>query len=279
MQELRFQKRVVFIDAYNLMHRARFGFVDGPYNVIFNFFRGLRPLVEKFNPDKIYFVMEGHPQERFDIYPEYKANRKVGLTPKKLEALEDFRRQRDIIYELIKHFPIECIYHPDYECDDLIASLITGRHSDDECIVLSNDTDFIQIYALHPRASVYSPIKKTFLMPTQYDYVAWKALVGDTADNIKGVPRVGKKTADSILSSNLDDWLEDNPEKAQIFKRNVQLIKFSDLSDRLDECVTWQTEEDFSYIKERFDEMEFSSITTDKSWAKFVSTFSKINNK
>lgn len=267
--------RVVLIDGYNLMHRARFGFASGPYNIVYNFFRGLRPLVEKFNPDKIYFVLEGSPKERIELYPEYKANRKKGMTPEKEIKLEDFRRQKAIICELMSHFPIETLLHSDYECDDVIANLILHRHPEDECIILSNDTDFIQLYSQHPKTSIYSPVKKDYLEPTDYDYISWKALVGDSSDNIKGVPRVGKKTAQSILNGDINLWMESNPEKAKIFNRNIELIRFADLSDRMDQLEVKESCENLEYVKDRFNEMEFFSVTKDKPWAKFVTTFSK----
>lgn len=269
--------RVLLIDGYNLLHRSRYGFVAGPHNVVFNFFRGLRPLVEKFSPDKVYFVLEGSPKERLEIYPEYKANRKAGMTPEKELEFEDFKRQKEIIYELIRKMPFESVYHPQYECDDVIANLIIHRHANDECIVLSNDTDFIQLYQLHSNTSVYSPVKKDYLLPTEYSYVAWKALVGDSSDNITGVPRVGKKTAKSILNGNLELWLNKNPEKAKIFERNVKLITFADLTDKLDELIVWESKADFNHIKDRFNDLEFYSITKDKPWGRFVETFSALS--
>jgi len=45
--------------------------------LIYNFFRNLRPIIEVFSPDKCFFVLEGHPQFRYDLFSEYKANRIV----------------------------------------------------------------------------------------------------------------------------------------------------------------------------------------------------------
>ncbi|MGI9571987.1 MAG: hypothetical protein ACR2L5_01550, partial [Candidatus Actinomarinaceae bacterium] len=56
--------KILLLDAYNLIHRARSGFSSGEYPVIYNFFRGVRPLIEKFSPDIVYFVLEGNPQFR-----------------------------------------------------------------------------------------------------------------------------------------------------------------------------------------------------------------------
>lgn len=267
--------RVLLLDGYNLMHRARYGFTSGPYNVVYNFFRGIRPLIEKFSPDKVYVVMEGHPKFRYELFPEYKANRKKGMTPEKQASYEDFKRQREIIYDLLAKFPFDVIHHPDYEGDDLIANLIRWKHSNDECIVISNDTDFIQLYAEDATVSVYSPVKKEFLLPTEYNYVQWKSLVGDTSDNIWGVPRVGNKTALKILNNGLEDWLEKNPDKAKIYWRNHQLISFADMEDDMEYSV-WSRTVDFEYIKEKFNEMEFYSMTKEKTWDKFVSTFERL---
>ena len=67
--------KVLLLDAYNLIYRAKSGFMKGDYPVVYNFFRGLRPLVEKHNPDKVYFVLEGNPEFRKTINTAYKANR------------------------------------------------------------------------------------------------------------------------------------------------------------------------------------------------------------
>lgn len=270
--------RVVFLDGYNLMHRSRYGFVTGEYSVIFNFFRSLRSLVEKFRPNKVYFVLEGRPKHRFDIFPEYKENRRVGLTPDKLEEYEKFREQRTVIEDLVENFPIETVFHPDYECDDVIAELIK-EHPDDECIVISNDTDFIQLYNKYTNVSIYSPVKKEFLFPTEYDYVSWKALVGDSSDNISGVPRVGKKTASKILKneSSLKEWIDSSsPDKVKIFERNVELIRFADMSDSLSDTVRRPGIKNWSYVKSKFEDFEFDSIIRNSYWEKFVNTFNGI---
>ena len=266
--------KVLLLDGYNLMHRARYGFTKGPYNVVYNFFRGIRPLIEKFNPDVTYFALEGNPKYRYEIYPDYKANRKNNLTPEKLASYEDFKVQRDLICNLITKFPIHTIKHERYEGDDLIANLTWGRHSKDQCVVISNDTDFIQLYE-QGNVSIYSPTKKEFLMPTEYNYVFWKALVGDTSDNIKGVSGVGNKTAKKILC-NIDLWIDNNPQKAKIFKRNVSLITLADMSDDMNKVIHTKPDTNFEYVKSRFNEMEFNSMTKEKTWNKYVSTFDKL---
>ena len=130
-------KKIVMLDAYNLIHRARSGFTRGDYAIVYNFFRGLRPLIEMHNPDKVYFVLEGAPAHRTETMAEYKADR--------VSPGDSFHRQKKIIIDMVtKAFPFEVCKADDLECDDLIGNL--ARHHDalgDECVVISGDSDFI----------------------------------------------------------------------------------------------------------------------------------------
>ena len=69
--------KVILLDGYNLMHRARFGMKMGDSHIVFNFFRGLRPIVEETRPDKMYLVLEGYPAHRIAADSAYKANRVI----------------------------------------------------------------------------------------------------------------------------------------------------------------------------------------------------------
>jgi len=110
--------KVLFLDAYNLIHRARSGFTKGDYAIVYNFFRGLRPLVEQFSPDKVYFVLEGNPKFRNELLDgEYKTGR--------TSPGDSFHRQKAIIINLVKSFfPFTTVKHPDFECDDVIATYV-----------------------------------------------------------------------------------------------------------------------------------------------------------
>ena len=132
--------KVLFLDAYNLIYRARSGFTKGEYAIIYNFFRGVRPLVEKFNPDKVYFVLEGKPQFRNQLSEgNYKSNR--------TSAGEDFHRQKAAIINIVGElFPFETVRHPELECDDTIATLSIQHASEgDDVTIVSSDSDFIQL--------------------------------------------------------------------------------------------------------------------------------------
>ena len=69
---------ILVLDAYNLIHRARWSPMGKSYTgtgMTFSFFRSLKPLVEKFNPHKIYLVLEGHPKLRHQATTDYKGTR------------------------------------------------------------------------------------------------------------------------------------------------------------------------------------------------------------
>jgi hypothetical protein len=68
---------ILVLDGHNLMHRARSGFQLGDFNIVFNFFRGLKPLVEQFKPSRVYLTLEGEPKRHLKLLPEYKANRAI----------------------------------------------------------------------------------------------------------------------------------------------------------------------------------------------------------
>ena len=188
------------------------------------------------------------------------------------EKLEDFKRQREIICDLLAHFPFQIVHHPDYECDDVIAHLATNVHADDDCVIISRDTDFTQLLE-HNNISVYDPVAKKFIEPVDYDYVAYKSLVGDTADNIKGVPRVGKKTAAKIVND-LDSYFAKKPEHKDVYERNYSLIKLADVPN--ESLVFDDSKKDFDYVRERFTNMDFESMITDKAWSNYIKTFDRI---
>jgi DNA polymerase-1 len=268
-----------------MIHRCRFqwggGHAIGDYQIVYNFFRTLRASIEEFNPDLVYFPLDGKPAKRLEAYSEYKANRKVETDdPVEIAYWESFRRQKRIIINSLKeNYPIITVYHPENECDDLVLYLIEKYHLDDETIILSSDTDFIQILNLYPeRVRLYNPIAKSYRQNTDYDYVAWKAMVGDKADNIPGVKGIGKKTANKILSTEgeLDKRLK-NPLFKKGFEKSYDLIKFLDLNDEEDSIEYTKAKLNSSSIANEFLAMDFNSMTDENSLNKFFITFKNLN--
>ena len=261
---------VLLLDAYNLIHRARSGYTKGNYAIVYNFFRSVRPIVEKFNPDKVYFVLEGYPQFRIDIDKFYKSDRK--------RPDDSFLNQKNIIIELVKRcMPFIAARHPEFECDDVIATL-TAIHArrGDKCTIISCDSDFIQLHNTFD-LKIYNPIKKKFVDKTEYDYVTWKALRGDATDNISGIPGIGDKTATKLMMNpeKLHEVLQDNI-KRQIFERNVNLIRLVDFSESMGDMETVEGVSDFDQLYDIFDEFEFTSILKEKTWQKYIDTFKEL---
>ena len=140
--------KVLLLDAYNLIYRARSGYLKGDYPVVYNFFRGLRPLIEKFSPDKVYFVLEGKPEFRMQLNDAYKANRSNND--------RHFHEQKAQIISIVKEcFPITTARHPKLECDDTIATLVKLHCLDgDECTIISSDSDFYQLLNLFSNCNI-----------------------------------------------------------------------------------------------------------------------------
>ena len=267
-------KKVLLLDAYNLIYRAKSGFLKGEYPVVYNFFRGLRPLIEKFNPDKVYFVLEGNPEHRINLNDAYKANRS--------NKDEAFHRQKAQIIGLMKEcFPITTVRHPKLECDDTIATLVKVHHDEgDECVVISGDSDFIQLLNVFENCKLYHPIKKKFIERPDYDYVMWKSLKGDSTDNISGIPGCGDKTATKLIKDPqlMKEYLRKDPIRQQIFDRNVNLIRLVDFSDNLNEMEQHEGAADWEYLADVFDDMEFTSMLKEKTWNKYIRTFANLVN-
>jgi 5'-3' exonuclease len=293
--------RVLLIDAHNAMWRASISFypkkfeasssppeddgwtmrgepappvppkkeVDESFILIFNFFRNLRPIIEEFAPDKCFFVLEGHPQFRYDLFADYKANRIIKQAATK-EKQEKFLQSKDEIVRILQHFPVTVARASSYEADDVIATLCDDM-KDEDVTVLSNDSDYIQLLQRgYPHCQVYNPIKKVFMEAPAYPYVAWKCLNGDKSDNIPAILKP-KKSLDTVNSPELFKKFMEVEENRANFNINRQLIEFRSVP--VEEIILHEGVRNFDIVKQEFASMEFQSIINDKSWAKYIKTF------
>jgi len=240
----------------------------GDYGMTFAFFRSLKTLVEKFSPDKVYFVLEGRPKARHSAVTNYKANREKIID-------ESFHTQKDDIINLCKSsFPMTVIRHPDYECDDTIAYLARQRHVSHDVTIVSTDTDFIQLLE-QKNISLYNPIKKKFLENPPYNYVHWKALRGDSADNVDGFPGIGDKRAMKILESQ-ESFLAfmKTKEIREKFATNCFLINLHDylLKQDLENLEEVSSEFDWKSCRKFFLDRKFKSMTQ----SNYSKTFERI---
>lgn len=290
----------LIIDGMNFFHRARAGFQEGPHPLMFNFYRNLRSIVEMHKPDKVYYVLEGRPKHRHELHAEYKANRIVNAEDEHYEKKVDeisrlFEGHTDVLEMMAKCFPITVIKHPHFECDDVIAHLVSEYcdelsvdvRKENEVTIVSSDTDFIQLLQKYHNLKIYNAVKKGFVEPPKYNYLFWKAMRGDSTDNISGIPGCGDKTAEKISLAIVNDpsmlelnkYLQAKPGREDTFKRNLTLMTLSPLSEQdQNDIMRHEGKSDFDEVKRIFDSYGFKSITNEKSWDKFVSTFKKLES-
>jgi DNA polymerase-1 len=271
---------ILIIDGHNFMHRARAGFDKGDYSIVYTFFRNLRFLIEKQDPGQVYFVLEGYPNHRYELDPNYKANRVTKEGTPQHEVMKDFHAQKRIIIELLtKYFPIHVVKHPHYECDDTIYNLIKQQDNSITITVVSNDSDFIQLLNEFDNVNLYNPMKKCYVEKPNYNYVAWKSLVGDNSDNIKGFKGIGNKTALKLLE-NKDKYNELLSNEANLikFNRNYNLIKFASWDkDDFDKLIsTFKENINWDHLYNEFEYLGFQSIIKESTWKKFINTFNKL---
>lgn len=297
--------KILLIDAHNAMWRASIGFSpkkkesptpepedDGwemrgeaappqsendleeeqKYVLIFNFFRNLRPIIELFSPDKCFFVLEGHPQFRYDLFADYKANRIIKQASKQ-ETMDKFHISKNEIVRLMQYLPITTARATQYECDDVIATLCDDM-SNEDITVLSNDSDYVQLLQRGYRScQIYNPIKKVFMEAPPYPYVAWKCLNGDKSDNIPALLKP-KKALEAATNPAVFKAFMDVEENRANFNINRQLIEFRSVP--VEDIALQEGERNWLKLKTEFEKMKFESIINDKSWLKYTTTFNCI---
>ena len=249
------------------MHRARAGFQRGEHSITYTFMLMLRKMLNQFKPHRVYIVKEGKALARREMFTEYKANR---------GSMDDgFWRQHGAILELLQNLPVHIMRHPERECDDTIAHICNVIMKDEECIIISSDSDFTQLLSVDDnRVKLYNPIKESYVVAPTYNYVTWKSLVGDGSDNIPGFQGIGPKRAEKILMTEggLEEFLS-HDDRLKTFERNMKLIKFETIDEGLEHkepTINWPL------MKENLSLFGFSSIINDKNWNKFVESFSSI---
>jgi len=239
------------------------------YVFIYNFFRNLRPLIEITDPDKCFFILEGHPQFRYDLFPAYKANRIVKQATKQ-ETMDKFHSIKNEIIRLLKYLPITIVTAINYEADDTIAQLCENM-KDEDLVVITSDSDFIQLLQRgYSNLTVYNPIKKVAMEAPSYPYVAWKCLNGDKSDNIPGCLKP-KKALATVNDPELFKKFMAVEENRANFSVNRQLIEFRSVPE--EEMILQEGKRDFVLLKQEFERMDFQSIVNDNSWEKYTKTF------
>ena len=264
----------LILDANNLLFRARHACYRRSYEhvITHTFFRSIKPIVEKFSPDCVYFVLDGYPKKRMELSPDYKGTREY-------HDKDNFRVQRKESIAMVKEsVPFLVMRHAEMEADDVIADLALDLlPTEDEKIIVSSDTDFIQLCQDESNnTKLYNPIKKQFREIPDYPYAKWKALRGDSADNIPGIRGIGNKRAANLLSDEtlLENFLQSNEEHKLLFHKNIDMIELRPLTQKeRSEVQMWYADQPLESLRETFTQMNLKSMITDKAWNNYAKPF------
>ena len=274
------KKTLYLVDGSGYIFRAYFAIrslttSDGfPTNALYGFTQMIVRLVEDEQPDYLAVVFDAPgPGFRSEIYPAYKANR----PPKP----EDLVPQLPVMREIISAYNIPALELEGFEADDVIATLATMADDEDvDTVIVSSDKDLMQLVhdecvlldtMRNVRYDAAGVVAKMGVPPSQI--LDLLALMGDSSDNIPGVPGVGPKTAIALLTefgsldgvyANLESikgkrrqTLADNRDKADLSRLLATLRTDVPLGLTLTDLV--RREPDRKALSQLFGRLEFKA--------------------
>ncbi|MEP6801471.1 MAG: DNA polymerase I [Acidobacteriota bacterium] len=277
-------KTVYLVDAMSNIHRAyhaiqRLSTSAGrPTNAIYGFVTMLRKMLREHTPDLCAIAWDGPERTiRHDAYAEYKANRPA--------MVDDLASQLDDIRLLLDAYRIPILELPGYEADDVLGTLSNkAAAAGYDVVIVTADKDMLQLVG--PRVRVFHTGKEAFLdeagvetffgvRPSQVADVL--ALMGDSVDNIPGVPGVGQVTAKKWIleygslpalleraeeiKGKVGESLRQNREAALLSRRLVEIP--IDLPIPFDPEDLRCAPPDFPRLKEIFVRLEFHSLAAE----------------
>jgi DNA polymerase-1 len=278
--------KLVLIDGHALVYRAYFALpstmatAKGELtNAVFGFASMLLNVLRDEKPDYLAVTFDLGRTFRHDDYPEYKANRAA--------MPDDLRVQFSRIDELLETMDIPTYAAEGYEADDVLAALAQQAEAEGvDTLIVTGDTDTFQL--IGPHVHVLAP-RRSFGDTVTYDeagvhdryglepkqLIDYKALVGDTSDNVPGVRGVGAKTAtkllqqygtvegiyqhlDEVRSSRFRNALEKGRDDAFLSKHLVTIVTDVPVSLDLEACRVEEINRE--QVVELFRELEFRAL-------------------
>ncbi len=224
---------VLLLDNANFGHRCRAGMTNEGNTFTYKYLRSLRALVAELKPTSLVLVKEGSPEHRYELFPEYKGNRRVKAddpeAEKKFAELMTLQEQlTDAVNFCVKNLEVTVLKHPCLEADDLIANVARSlAKNGKDCVIASNDKDFQQLLSADPHIRLYDLGKKEYVTAPGYNVLIYKALLGDKSDNVPGVPGFGPKKAEkAALDPLFDPATMLSPDSLNTYERNLKLLEF-----------------------------------------------------
>jgi len=256
-------EKIVLIDGHSILNRAFYGLPDltnaeGLHtNAVYGFLNIMFKILEEEKPEYLAVAFDrNEPTFRHERYAAYKGTRKPMPT--------ELREQVPLMKEMLTAMGICILEHAGWEADDILGSL--ARLSEKQGMqvsLISGDRDLLQIATDKVKIRIpktkggkteiedyYAKDVEAAYGVTPTQFIELKALMGDTADNIPGVPKVGEKTAQELMKQfgSLDGIYEHVEEVGKkSIRESLQANK--DLADLSKELATIKTDcdLDFSY--------------------------------
>lgn len=206
-------KKIVLIDGHSILNRAFYGLPDltnskGLHtNAIYGFLNILFKILEEEKPDYLTVAFDVHaPTFRHEMYAEYKGTRKP--------MADELRQQVPVMKDVLRAMGVKIIEQAGLEADDLLGTLANRCEAQGmEVAIISGDRDLLQLATDRVKIRIpktkqgktevedyYAADVKEKYGVTPKEFIDLKALMGDTSDNIPGVPSIGEKTATKIIS-------------------------------------------------------------------------------
>ena len=290
------QKRVFLVDAFALIFRGYYAFIKNPRinskgldtSAIMGFMNSLLDVIKRERPDHLAVCFDkGGSVDRVEMFEDYKANRD--------ETPEAIKLAIPYIQEILKAMHIPIMVKSGFEADDVIGTLAKQAEKEGyKTYMVTPDKDFAQLVS--DNIFMYKPrfgggydiwgvpeVLEKFGVTNPLQVIDFLGMMGDSADNIPGLPGVGEKTAKKFLAAygSMENLFKNTHELKGKMKEKVEgAVELGLLSKQLatimlDVPVTFNAKDfeldqpDIEKVTELFNELEFRNLLTN-----FLRTFS-----
>lgn len=240
-------KKLVLIDGHSILNRAFYGVPElsnsqGLHtNAVYGFLNIMFKILDEEAADYIAVAFDlSAPTFRHKAYAEYKGTRK--------SMPDELREQVPLIKDVLSSMNIPILTKEGYEADDIIGTIAKRYQSDEVFVsVISGDRDLLQLSDKHIKIRIPKTSKGVTTIHdylpedvmneygvTPKEFIDVKALMGDTSDNVPGVPSIGEKTATKIIQEyhSIENAIEHvdelkPPRASKALSEHIEDAKFS----------------------------------------------------